>query len=102
MYDDQPLSPREEEISRLVAAGTPSHRSAWRRDGKAWELFGSRSGGKPRFIGSPPAQVDEEDEDDEGTEEGDSIVSTRQHPSSGVAMPPPNSEGSHSFIFIIK
>ncbi|ETW84015.1 hypothetical protein HETIRDRAFT_123713 [Heterobasidion irregulare TC 32-1] len=36
---EQPLSPREAELSRLVAAGTPSHRSAWKRDSKAWQLF---------------------------------------------------------------
>lgn len=36
---EQPLSPREAELARLVAAGTPSHRSAWKRDSKAWQLF---------------------------------------------------------------
>lgn len=38
-FIEQPLSPREAELSRLVAAGTPSHRSAWKRDSKAWQLF---------------------------------------------------------------
>ncbi len=40
--DSQPLDPREQEILRLVAASTPSHRSAWKKNSKAWQVFLSR------------------------------------------------------------
>ncbi|KAL4081397.1 hypothetical protein V8B97DRAFT_1922557 [Scleroderma yunnanense] len=33
---------QEEEILRLVAANTPSHRGAWKRNSKAWKAFVSR------------------------------------------------------------
>ena len=33
---------RVREIQRLVAAGTPSHRHAWKRDSDAWKRFLSR------------------------------------------------------------
>ncbi|KZV76119.1 hypothetical protein PENSPDRAFT_646663 [Peniophora sp. CONT] len=36
------FTPREEELARLVAAGTPSHRAAWRKDGAAWSVFSGR------------------------------------------------------------
>jgi hypothetical protein len=56
-YPEQ-LDPQEEEILKLVAANTPSHRSAWKRDSKAWELFVSR-----RRNGVPGALIPEEAED---------------------------------------
>ncbi|VDC07279.1 unnamed protein product, partial [Peniophora sp. CBMAI 1063] len=37
-----PLSSREEELAKLVAAGTPSHRAAWRKDSAAWSVFSGR------------------------------------------------------------
>ena len=37
--EEQPLDPREAEILKLVAANTPSHRGAWKRDSKAWQTF---------------------------------------------------------------
>ncbi|KAH0840227.1 hypothetical protein J3R83DRAFT_1231 [Lanmaoa asiatica] len=59
-YPEQP-DPQEEEILRLVAANTPSHRSAWKRDSKAWQLFVSR-----RRNGVPGALIPEETEDGSG------------------------------------
>ncbi|KAH9900024.1 hypothetical protein C8Q73DRAFT_343312 [Cubamyces lactineus] len=35
----QPTDPREAEFLRLVAASTPSHRSAWKKNSKAWQMF---------------------------------------------------------------
>ncbi|KAF8138844.1 hypothetical protein EV363DRAFT_1314955 [Boletus edulis] len=52
------LDPQEEEILKLVAANTPSHRSAWKRNSKAWQLFVSR-----RRNGVPGALIPEETED---------------------------------------
>ena len=39
---DEDVDQQEEEILKLVAAHTPSHRGAWKRDGKAWKAFVSR------------------------------------------------------------
>ncbi|CCM05581.1 uncharacterized protein FIBRA_07808 [Fibroporia radiculosa] len=57
--------PREAEILRLVAAGTPSHRHAWKRDSKAWQLFVNRQDRRSKEPG--PVVIEEE-------EEGDSVV----------------------------
>lgn len=59
-YPEQ-LDPQEEEILKLVAANTPSHRSAWKRDSKAWQLFVSRG-----RSGVPGALIPEETEDGSG------------------------------------
>jgi len=59
-YPEQP-DPQEEEILKLVAANTPSHRSAWKRNSKAWKLFVSR-----RRNGVPGALIPEETEDGSG------------------------------------
>lgn len=59
-YPEQ-LDPQEEEILKLVAANTPSHRSAWKRNSKAWQLFVSR-----RRKGVPGALIPEEIEDGSG------------------------------------
>jgi len=56
-----PPDPREEEILKLVAADTPSHRGAWKKDSKAWQLFVRRQGGKARQSGG---LIPEEIEDD--------------------------------------
>ncbi|KAI0314803.1 hypothetical protein OF83DRAFT_1135193 [Amylostereum chailletii] len=56
------LSPLEEEISKLVAAGTPSHRHAWKKDSKSWELFSGRD-----------RQTDDDDDDDDDDDEGDTL-----------------------------
>lgn len=58
--DSDTVDPREAEILRLVAADTPSHRGAWKKDSKAWQTFVRRQGGKgPQSGGLIP----EEDED---------------------------------------
>ncbi|KAI0772048.1 hypothetical protein BD413DRAFT_51504 [Trametes elegans] len=56
--DDEPVDPREEEILRLVAASTPSHRSAWKKNSKAWQLFLSRRERRANDIG--PETISEE------------------------------------------
>jgi hypothetical protein len=40
---DKALSPRDQELARLVNATTPSHRNAWKGDAQSWKLFGSGS-----------------------------------------------------------
>ena len=65
-YPGQP-DPQEEEILKLVAANTPSHRSAWKRNSKAWQLFVSR-----RRNGVPGALIPEEIEDSSGRVANDS------------------------------
>ncbi len=42
---DKALSPRDQELARLVNVTTPSHRNAWKRDSQSWKLFGSGSAG---------------------------------------------------------
>ncbi|KAG5221880.1 SET domain-containing protein [Salix suchowensis] len=39
---EEPPTPREAEILSLLAADMPSHRGAWRRDGRAWKSFVNR------------------------------------------------------------
>ena len=56
---DEPRDPREEEILRLVAASTPSHRSAWKKNSKAWQLFLSRRERKAGEVGPPEAIMEE-------------------------------------------
>lgn len=62
--DSEPLDPREAEILRLVAADTPSHRGAWKKNTKAWQLFVRRQGGKGRDSGG---LIMEENEDDDSS-----------------------------------
>ncbi|KIJ69811.1 hypothetical protein HYDPIDRAFT_104438 [Hydnomerulius pinastri MD-312] len=57
------LDPQEEEILKLVAANTPSHRGAWRRNSNAWHLFVSRQNGRDGTAG---AFIPEESEDISG------------------------------------
>lgn len=64
-YPDQ-LDPQEEEILKLVAADTPSHRGAWKRNSKAWQLFVSR-----RRNGVPGALIPEETEDGRAVDDMD-------------------------------
>jgi hypothetical protein len=42
---DKALSPRDQELARLVNVITPSHRNAWKKDSQSWKLFGSGSAG---------------------------------------------------------
>lgn len=63
--DEEPLSPdsREAHILSLVAASVPSHRSAWKKDSKAWQVFVERRGRRSMDLG--PVSIEEEDESDE-------------------------------------
>ena len=42
---DKALSPRDQELARLVNVTTPSHRNAWKSDSQSWKLFASGSAG---------------------------------------------------------
>ncbi len=42
---DKALSPRDQELARLVNVTTPSHRNAWKRGSQSWKLFGSGGAG---------------------------------------------------------
>jgi hypothetical protein len=44
--------PQEQEILKLVAANTPSHRGAWKPNSRAWQLFVSRQDGKVSSAGA--------------------------------------------------
>ncbi|KAI6127387.1 hypothetical protein EDD16DRAFT_1552655 [Pisolithus croceorrhizus] len=54
------VNPEEEDILRLVAAHTPSHRSAWKRHSKAWKALV----GSSYLKGVPGALIPMENEDD--------------------------------------
>jgi len=43
------LGPRETLLSQSVAATAPSHRNAWKKDGKAWQLFFDRTGDRANY-----------------------------------------------------
>ncbi|TFY54961.1 hypothetical protein EVJ58_g8549 [Rhodofomes roseus] len=62
--DEPPLSPdsREAQILSLVAASVPSHRSAWKKDSKAWQVFVERQGRRSKELG--PVSIEEEEESD--------------------------------------
>jgi hypothetical protein len=70
------LDPREAEILKLVAADTPSHRGAWRKDSKAWQLFVSRQDGKGQGAGLIPEETEDDTlgkfKDDESDGDSDS------------------------------
>jgi len=54
--DEEPSDPRDEMILDLVAAGTPSHRGAWKPDSKAWLTFTQRRGRKGKGAASHPGR----------------------------------------------
>ena len=64
---DEEMDSREAEILKLVAAHTPSHRSAWKKNSKAWQLFVSRQGKKKRKAVD---RIPEEDEDSTSSRAG--------------------------------
>lgn len=61
--DSETINSRDAEILKLVAADTPSHRGAWKKDSKAWQLFDRRQGGKGRQSGGLIPEEDESDPD---------------------------------------
>ena len=52
---EEALSPRGQELARLVNVITPSHRNAWKKDSQSWKLFGSGNAGD-----TPPESPDNE------------------------------------------
>ncbi|TFY83692.1 hypothetical protein EWM64_g322 [Hericium alpestre] len=69
----EPLSPREEELMKLVAADVPSHRGTWKRDSKAWQQFVNRKGAKDQFSGPTPLfdEAEQDDVEDRALDGGD-------------------------------
>lgn len=73
--------PQEQEILKLVAADTPSHRGAWKPNSRAWQLFVSRQGGKNGSAGPFIPEEVEVGVTVNDTDESDNITSdTRYHP----------------------
>lgn len=60
--EEEDLDSRDIEILKLVAANTPSHRGAWRKDGEAWNLFTRRQNGRRQDREN---DIDENEEDAE-------------------------------------
>lgn len=60
--EDEPLSFHEAEIMKLVAANTPSHRGAWKKDSPAWKTFIRRSKDHPR---NGDNSIEEDDDGDD-------------------------------------
>jgi hypothetical protein len=54
---DEPPTPRDQELARLVNVTTPSHRNAWKKGSRSWKLFGSNDVGDT----SPSSHDDETD-----------------------------------------
>jgi hypothetical protein len=59
LEEEQVTDPHEAEILKLVAASTPSHRSAWKKDSSAWRTFVSRQKAQKHQRSS---SIPEEDE----------------------------------------
>ncbi|THG98215.1 hypothetical protein EW026_g3935 [Hermanssonia centrifuga] len=55
---EQVTDPREAEILKLVAASTPSHRSAWKKNSAAWQTFVNRQ----KALDNQRNSIPEEDE----------------------------------------
>ncbi|KAG1782864.1 hypothetical protein EV702DRAFT_959144 [Suillus placidus] len=73
--------PQEQEILKLVAADTPSHRGAWKPNSRAWQLFVSRQGGKNGSAGPFIPEEVEVGVTVSDTDESDNITSdTPYHP----------------------
>ncbi|KAJ3488808.1 hypothetical protein NLI96_g2599 [Meripilus lineatus] len=65
--EEEEVDLREAEILRLVAASTPSHRSAWKRNSKAWQLFVGRQEKKAKDVDKDAIVEEEEDSTAEST-----------------------------------
>ncbi|KAI0722228.1 hypothetical protein C8T65DRAFT_135304 [Cerioporus squamosus] len=97
---EEPADPREAELLRLVAASTPSHRSAWKKNSKAWQVFYNRRERRAGQVGPEPISeegnyvlddfdpqagrrfngVPDSDVTDEDGSEDDKWTSTNDHP----------------------
>ncbi|KAI0787149.1 hypothetical protein BC629DRAFT_1723522 [Irpex lacteus] len=58
--EEEVTDPHEAEILKLVAASTPSHRSAWKKDSSAWRTFVARQ--KSQKQQQLSSDIQEEDE----------------------------------------
>lgn len=67
--------PQEQDILKLVAADTPSHRGAWKPNSRAWQLFVSRQGGKNGATGTFIPEEVEGGATVSDTDESDDITS---------------------------
>ncbi|KAI0034080.1 hypothetical protein K488DRAFT_84301 [Vararia minispora EC-137] len=83
----EPLTPREEALSRLVAADVPSHRTAWRKDGKAWSVFSGRN--TIQEVDEEVYDTRDENEDKASPLLGPGIVSKEVPKTAGVHWRPP-------------
>ena len=63
---EESLSVTEAELLKLVAAGTPSHRGAWNKDGKAWQLFTRRQDDRASLRGTIPEESEEGEDFENG------------------------------------
>jgi hypothetical protein len=62
------------EIMNLVAANTPSHRGAWRKDSQAWKIFMDKQTNDRDAYGDAEAQMDEDISSDQlGDEYGENF-----------------------------
>ena len=68
--DSSELDNQEEEIRKLVAANTPSHRGAWKKNSKAWQMFVHRKG--ESLASRRQSHIREETENDPLAEDDDS------------------------------
>lgn len=99
-HGEDEVDPREAEILRLVAASTPSHRSAWKKDSKAWQVFVGRQDRKPKESAKDTIAEEEEDSTAESSssragyyDDSDDEASTGEEEQKGEI---PNSHQSHT------
>ncbi|KAH9927201.1 uncharacterized protein BXZ73DRAFT_102787 [Epithele typhae] len=52
--NDSEDDPRQSELLRLVNASTPSHRNAWKKNSKAWQVFYNRRDRRAGEVGPEP------------------------------------------------
>ncbi|KAI0089147.1 hypothetical protein BDY19DRAFT_993374 [Irpex rosettiformis] len=60
--EEEVMDPHEAEILKLVAASTPSHRSAWKKDSSAWRTFVARQKSQKSQKHQRSSSIPEEDE----------------------------------------
>lgn len=68
---------RDLEILKLVAANTPSHRGAWKKDSKAWQTFAHRKSGERRSNGGLIPEEEEDSGEDQSADSNEGEYSNR-------------------------
>ncbi|TFK81512.1 hypothetical protein K466DRAFT_336123 [Polyporus arcularius HHB13444] len=116
---EEPSDPREAELLKLVAASTPSHRSAWKKNSKAWQVFYNRRERRAGQVGPEPISeegnyvlddfdpqashhfngVPDSDVTDEDGSEDDKWTSTNGHPIAQSVPIPIGPLGQHRQAF---